>query len=89
MDAQDYFAHENPAGERAWDRMSHAGYDWQTAGENLAAGNATAEATMGQWLDSDGHCANLMNPNFTDLGVGYVPGGPYGTLWVQNFATPK
>ena len=69
--------------------MTAAGYVWQTAGENLAGGNATAEATMQQWLDSDGHCANLMNPAFTELGVGYFPGGPYTTLWVQNFGAPQ
>ncbi|HEY8376537.1 MAG TPA: CAP domain-containing protein, partial [Nannocystis sp.] len=73
-------------GESPWDRMAKAGYgNYKTAGENIAAGSATAAGTMDQWMNSDGHCANIMNPNFQHIGVGYHPGGQWGHLWTQVF----
>ncbi|MEM9455107.1 MAG: CAP domain-containing protein [Myxococcota bacterium] len=89
MDARNYFSHNSPEGETPWDRMNNAGYSWMSAAENIAAGNVTAESTVQQWLDSDGHCANIMSASNTELGVGFVPGGPYGTLWVQVFGKPQ
>jgi uncharacterized protein YkwD len=85
MDDNDYFDHTNLQGESPFDRMQQAGYSYSYAGENIAGGNSTAAATMDQWMNSDGHCSNIMNPNFEHIGVGYHPGGPYGTLWTQNF----
>jgi uncharacterized protein YkwD len=87
MSARGYFDHTNPDGEKPWDRFDHAGYDWSSAGENIAAGSGTAARVMEGWLDSDGHCANLMSPDFTEIGVGYFPtDGPY---WTQTFARPR
>ncbi|MEM6996053.1 MAG: CAP domain-containing protein [Myxococcota bacterium] len=85
MDTRNFFAHDNPSGESPFDRMGMAGYNFSTAGENIAAGSSDAAGTMNQWMNSDGHCGNIMNPNFTEIGVGYHPGGQYGTLWTQNF----
>ena len=83
-----FFDHTNPSGESPFQRMNMAGYQYSTAGENIAAGNSTAAATMQQWMDSDGHCGNIMNPSFTELGVGYYPGGQYGHVWTQAFGSP-
>jgi uncharacterized protein YkwD len=88
MVEEDFFDHTTPWGETPWDRMAAAGYNYSTAGENIAAGNATAAATMQQWMDSDGHCANIMNADFTEIGVGYYPGGGYGHYWTQAFGRP-
>ena len=44
-------------------------------------------AAVNGWLDSDGHCANIMNANFEELGVGYYPGGMYGHYWTQKFGS--
>jgi uncharacterized protein YkwD len=86
MAARNFFDHTNPDGELPWDRMAKAGYaDYSNAGENIAAGSPDAQGTMNQWLGSDGHCANIMSPNFTDIGVGYSTGGQYGHLWTQVF----
>ena len=86
MAARDFFDHTNPDGELPWDRMGKAGYGgYSNAGENIAAGSPDAQGTMDQWLGSDGHCANIMNPNFQDIGVGYSTGGQYGHLWTQVF----
>ena len=86
MVERNYFAHDNPDGQSPWDRMEEAGYtNWRTVGENIAAGSPGAEGTMDQWMNSPGHCANLMNPDFTEIGVGYYPGGSYGHMWTQKF----
>ena len=86
MDARDFFDHTNPDGQSPWDRMAMAGYGaYSNAGENIAAGSPDAAGTMQQWMDSDGHCSNIMNPDFQQIGVGYHPGGQYGHLWTQVF----
>jgi uncharacterized protein YkwD len=88
MAARNFFDHTNPSGEDPFVRMQQAGYSFQAAGENIAAGSPDAAGTMQQWMDSDGHCTNIMSPNFTEIGVGYSTGGMYGTLWTQNFGAP-
>jgi len=88
MVTEDFFDHTTPWGETPGDRIEGAGYSWSTWGENIAAGNSTAAATMQQWMDSDGHCANIMNPSFQEIGVGYYPGGGYGHYWTQAFGAP-
>ena len=87
MATQGYFAHQSLDGRSPFDRMSDAGYDFKTAGENIAAGSATPEGAMDQWMNSPGHCTNIMKAGFEDLGVGYVekPGTKYTHYWVQNF----
>lgn len=81
-----YFDHTNPEGQAPWDRMELAGYAWRAAGENIAGGNSTAAATMGQWMNSTGHCMNIMNGDFVDIGVGHVEAG---ALWTQVFGAPR
>ena len=88
MAARNFFDHTNPSGEDPFVRMEHAGYAFQAAGENIAAGSPDAAGTMQQWMDSDGHCTNIMSPNFTEIGVGYSTGGMYGTLWTQKYGNP-
>lgn len=79
-----YFDHTNPDGESPWDRMARAGYSHRTAGENIAAGYPTAEAVVQGWLDSDGHCSNIMNDGFEEIGVGL-----FDRHWTQVFGTPQ
>lgn len=86
MAVRNFFDHINPDGETPWDRMGKAGYGgYSAAGENIAAGSPDAAGTMDQWMTSDGHCANIMNPAFEHIGVGYSTGGQYGHLWTQVF----
>lgn len=84
---RDFFAHTNPDNDGPGPRLDDAGYEGFGWGENIAAGSATAEGTMNQWMNSDGHCANLMNPDFSLIGVGYYPGGQdqYQAYWTQTF----
>lgn len=65
-------------------RVGDAGYAWRALGENVAWGYASPEAVMAGWLASDGHCANLMNPAYEELGVGLA-----GSYWTQVFAAPR
>lgn len=90
MGTQDYFSHTSLDGRTPGDRITAAGYAWRTYGENIAAGYGSPGAVVQGWLASAGHCRNLMNPAFTQLGVGHadVPGSTYDDYWVQNFAAP-
>jgi len=87
MGVQDYFSHTSLDGRTVGDRLVDAGYYYNTYGENIAAGQTTPEVVMNSWMSSSGHRANILNPNFCDIGVGYVyvPGSSYGHYWTQDF----
>lgn len=87
MGERNYFAHNSPEGTTPFQRIAAAGYTGSPQGENIAAGNATASATMTQWMNSAGHCRNIMSPNFRSIGVGYanVAGSRYRHYWTQTF----
>jgi uncharacterized protein YkwD len=85
MVARGYFDHDSLDGTTATQRMRAAGYTGGRTGENIAAGQPTPEAVVSGWLDSPGHCRNIMNGGYTHLGVGYAQGGEYRHYWVQNF----
>lgn len=83
-----FFDHTAPNGETPWDRIAASGYGgYSTAAENIAAGYPSPEAVVQGWLDSDGHCKNMLNPALEEIGVGYFGGGSYGSYWTQAFAT--
>lgn len=86
MGDRDYFEHESLDGRTPFERMTAAGYEWAGAAENIAKGQRTAEDVMATWLDSPGHCSNIMG-DFAHLGVGYH-GGASAPLWTQNFGKP-
>lgn len=83
-----YFSHESPTYGSPFDMLKHFGVSYSYAGENIAAGQKTAKEVMNSWMNSSGHRANILNKNYTQLGVGYVQGGQYGTEWVQLFIKP-
>ncbi len=71
-----------------WDRIKNFYVFDSWAGENIAAGQDTPAAVMAAWMGSEGHRANILNPNFRELGIGYFHGGSwFGDFWVQDFAT--
>jgi len=68
-------------------RLDYAGYDnWMTYGENIAFGYSTAAAVMQAWMNSPGHRANILNPNFKEIGVGVVANAQGYLYWTQEFA---
>jgi len=79
-----YFGHQSPTLGSPFDQMRQAGISYRTAGENIA-GNSSAAGAMQSWLNSPGHRANILNPNFTRTGIGVVAGGPYGKMLTQQF----
>ncbi|MBI2388017.1 MAG: CAP domain-containing protein [Deltaproteobacteria bacterium] len=87
MATKDYFSHDAPDGRRPQDRMKAAGFFGSYSGENIAAGNETADLTVAQWMKSPGHCENIMDKDFKVLGVGYFgnPSAKYKHYWTQNF----
>jgi serralysin len=72
MASGDFFSHTDPNGSSLVTRIERNNYQWTTAGENIAAGQSSAESVMQGWMNSSGHRANILNPNFTHLGVGYA-----------------
>lgn len=85
MKKNNYFDHNSPTLGSPFDLMRSQGVSYRTAGENIAAGQQSAEAVMNSWLNSSGHRANILNANYTKLGVGFCTGGRMGTYWVQEF----
>ena len=87
MAAKNYFSHTDSLGRDPFVRMCAFGYCNGTRGENIAAGNATAQATFTQWVNSPPHNANMLNPDYTVIGVGRAPGGTYGWYWTTDFGS--
>jgi uncharacterized protein YkwD len=91
MADQMYFAHDGLDGSDPGSRMTAAGYVGRTWGENIAKGQTTPEQVVQGWMDSDGHCANIMNGQFNLIGVGYFAGTSTNMrfnselYWTQNF----
>ena len=90
MVSKSYFSHTSPSGGTMVSRVKATGYVYSTIGENIAAGSSTADATMTQWMNSPGHRANILNPKFRELGVGYAPSNDqYRYYWTQVFGTAR
>jgi len=87
MGVNNYFSHTSLDGSAPWDRTAAAGYTGGGIGENIAAGYQTPADVVQGWIDSPGHCRNLMGPNWKHLGVGYsyVTASTYRHYWVQDF----
>jgi uncharacterized protein YkwD len=83
MATEGFFDHTDPSGATPWDRAAAAGISG-LGGENIARGQADAQAVMDAWMASPGHRANILNCDFKTLGVGvhFGSGGPW---WTQDF----
>lgn len=77
-----YFAHESPTYGSPFDMMQAYGIDYRTAGENIAKGQRSPEEVVNAWMNSPGHRENIVSPDFTHIGVGYVE---QGNIWTQQF----
>lgn len=85
MRDNNYFSHTSPTYGSPFNMMKSFGIIYKSAGENIAAGQKTAQAVMNDWMNSSGHKANILSKNYTRLGVGKATGGSYGTYWTQMF----
>ena len=93
MSARNFFDHTNPDGETFDQRIERAGYgSYNQVGENIAGGSDldNAKTAVDGWLASDGHCANIMNANYTEFGAGAYEGtGDLTFYWTQEFGRPN
>jgi uncharacterized protein YkwD len=87
-----YFSHVERDGSTPAMRVARAGYVWGRVGENIASGQRSPNEAVQSWLDSPGHCANIMNPGYTEMGAAYAvnPANENRTAyWTQEFARPR
>ena len=87
-----FCSHTGTGGSNAGQRITAAGYSWSSYGENIAAGQATVVEVVDGWMASEGHCANIMNGNFVDIGVACVPGTSattYRSYWTMALGKPR
>jgi len=87
MAARGFFSHDGSDGSSVLTRTTRVGYAGRAVGENIAAGQNSAEGAVDAWVRSPPHCANLMNPGFTEMGLAYAvnPASPMGIYWTQVF----
>ena len=84
MADKNYFDHTSPTYGSPFDMMKKFGIKYNTAGENIAKGQTTAQSVMNSWMNSPGHRANILSSNFGKIGVGYVNKNGT-TYWTQMF----
>ncbi len=90
MARKNYFDHRGADGSQPKDRVQRAGYQPRLTGENIALGPESAEEVVAGWLASPGHCANIMDSRFQNIGVGLATGKGRGKIyWVQTFGAPR
>lgn len=77
-----YFSHTSPTYGSPFQMIKAFGLSYRTAGENIAKGYDAPKAVVDGWMASSGHRANILNPSYTQIGVGYVAQGHY---WTQMF----
>ncbi|TMU24988.1 CAP domain-containing protein [Halomonas sp. ATBC28] len=91
MAENDYFSHTDPEGAGIEQRVGNQDYVWQAVGENIAAGLISVSAVVEGWLDSPGHCRNIMNDAFTEMGMAKAEDSEsrYSTYWTQTLGNPR
>ena len=94
MAADDFFSHTGADGSSVGDRVKEEGYEFARTGENIAAGQTTAEQVVEGWMNSPGHRANILNADYTEIGIGYellendTGSVNYNRYWTQVFGKP-
>jgi uncharacterized protein YkwD len=92
MQANNFFSHTGSSGSTLAQRVDAAGYAWSAIGENIAAGQTSVNSVVDGWIASPGHCRNIMNPDYTQMGLACVPGGSgntYSTYWTMDLGRPR
>lgn len=88
MATRNYYSHHSPEGTTVADRVTLTGYGFAVVGENIAWGQENARQVMNAWMRSRGHKANILNPQYTEIGVGVEETRHGAIVWTQNFGTP-
>lgn len=82
MQSVNKLQHESANGSGVGTRVTAAGYTWKAVGENIAQGQSTELQVFNDWIKSEGHCKNIMNANYKEMGA-----AKSGSFWTQVFAT--
>ncbi|MBB3196679.1 CAP domain-containing protein [Roseateles terrae] len=93
MSTNNFFSHTGSNGSTLGQRVTAVGYPWTALGENIAAGQTSVDSVMKGWLASPGHCANIMNPTFQEVGVSCrlaaSTKNDYGTYWTMDLGARR
>lgn len=91
MAVNNYFSHTGRSGSTFEQRVTQSGYRYWMTGENIAVGQLTPEQAVASWIKSPGHCANLMNGTYTEMGVAVAVNATstMGVYWVQLLGKPR
>ncbi len=92
MKANNFFSHTGSGGSTMAQRVNATGYAWRALAENIAAGQTTINQVIDGWMGSDGHCANIMNPDLVDVGlvcVAAAPSDSRSTYWTMDLGRPQ
>lgn len=84
MHKNDHFDHTGSDGSTIKDRIEGAGYKWRAIAENIAWGYTDVDAVVAGWLKSPGHCKNIMNGAYTEMGAAQAE-----EFWTQTFGRPR
>ena len=87
MSQHDLFSHTGSDGRTVPQRATAVGYPWASIGENIEAGHGSVDDAVAGWMESDHHCANIMEPGFTEMALACVRGGPnttYTSYWTLD-----
>ncbi|HUC81085.1 MAG TPA: CAP domain-containing protein [Flavisolibacter sp.] len=82
MYQNNYFSHTSKDGNKAGYRLRQVGYNWMSYGENIAMGFKNEKDVVAGWISSPGHCKNIMNKTYKEMGVAKT-----GEYWTQNFGS--
>ncbi|KYD30474.1 CAP domain-containing protein [Parageobacillus toebii] len=82
MAVNHYFSHNSPTYGSPFEMMRKFGISYTAAGENIAKGQRTPQEVVAAWMNSPGHRANILNKNYTHIGVGFEENG---YIWTQQF----
>lgn len=89
MASQNYFSHTSLDGRTPGQRMTNAGYNWSSYGENIAMGQSSIASVMDTWMKSAGHCANIMNARLTEVAVACVKNSSSRNYWTMDLGRPR
>ncbi|MEZ5039241.1 MAG: CAP domain-containing protein [Saprospiraceae bacterium] len=84
MAQHNHFSHTGTDGSTSGERTRAAGYNWSTVGENIAYGYPDIKSAVKGWMESTGHCKNIMNPDFKEMGA-----AAEGQFWSQTLGARR
>ncbi|EGZ19770.1 hypothetical protein PHYSODRAFT_409157, partial [Phytophthora sojae] len=89
MAKNNYMAHDGADGSTMSQRVTQAGYEWESVAENVAAGQEDVESVMNEWMQSTGHRENILCADYTMFGTAYAysKDSTYGYYWTQDFGS--